>query len=110
MLPDSRRSTCQTGVIRFSDFAESAKILDGPKIKLDDVVNIEVTVLGFRVSQSKYAKNKSGKCLTIQIEVNGEHRVVFTGSDVLLDQMEQYGNRVPFVATIRKIDRYYTLS
>jgi len=29
---------------------------------------------------------------------------------VLIDQLEKYGNEIPFTATIKKIDRYYTLS
>jgi len=36
--------------------------------------------------------------------------VLFTGSDVLIEQMEKYGDQIPFAATIKKIDRYYTLS
>jgi hypothetical protein len=36
--------------------------------------------------------------------------VVFTGSSVLVEQMEKYGGKVPFVATIKRVDRYYTLS
>lgn len=40
---------------------------------------------------------------------DGQHRVIFTGSDVLIEQMEKYGAEVPF-ATIKKIYRYYTLS
>ena len=29
---------------------------------------------------------------------------------VLIDQIEKYATEIPFVAIIRKIDRYYTLS
>jgi len=39
-----------------------------------------------------------------------DRKVVFTGSDVLIEQMERYGEEIPFVATIKKVDRYYTLS
>lgn len=97
-------------MMRFSDFAEPSKILDGDKIRIDEIINIEVTVIGYRVAVSKYEKNKSGKCLTLQVEINGVRRVVFTGSDVLIGQLETYCDKIPFIATIKKIDRYYTLS
>jgi len=29
---------------------------------------------------------------------------------VLISQLEKYGGEIPFLATVRKIDRYYTLS
>lgn len=95
---------------RFSDFAEEQKPLDGDKIKVEQVLNIEVEIIGYRVTRSKYEKNKSGKCLQLQMEIDGAHRVLFTGSDVLIEQMEKYGEQVPFRTTVKKIDRYYTLS
>lgn len=95
---------------RFSDFAEAPKILDGNKIRIDDVLNRELVVTGYSVKDSKYSKNKSGKYLTLQVRIDNEKRVIFTGSDVLIEQMEQYGDKMPFLATIKKIDRYYTLS
>lgn len=92
---------------RFSDFADAPRVLDGDKIRIDEVLNRELTVLGFRVAKGKH---KTDRCLTLQIEIDGGRRVVFTGSEVLISQMEQYGARCPFVATIRKINTYYTLS
>jgi hypothetical protein len=95
---------------RFSDFAKSPNILDGAKIKLDEVINREIVVLGFRITDSKYGKNKSGKCLMLQIEIDGERKVIFTGSDVLIEQMERYGEEVPFASVLKKVDKFYTLS
>ena len=42
--------------------------------------------------------------------LTGQKRVVFTGSDVIIDQMEKYQEEIPFVSTIKKINRYYTLT
>ena len=95
---------------RFGDFSDAPRVLDGDKVRLDDLINCEVTVIGYRVTESKFGKNKSGKCLTLQIEMHGEHKVVFTGSDVLLGQIEKYGSEIPFIAVIKKVDRFYTLS
>lgn len=86
--------------------------MEGAKVKLDSILNVEISITGYRIQMSKYnGKNKSGKCLTVQFETDdGECKVFFTGSDVLIGQMEKYGHEVPFVTTVKKIDRYYTLS
>jgi hypothetical protein len=36
--------------------------------------------------------------------------IAFTGSDILIDQMLKYESEIPFIAIIKKINRYYTLS
>jgi hypothetical protein len=79
-------------------------------MRLDDVVDHEITVTGCNIRQSKYSKNVSGKYLTLQFQIDGQTRVTFTGSDVLIGQMERYEQEIPFVATIKRINRYYTLS
>ena len=63
--------------------------LTGEKIKIAKILNKEIVITGFKIDQSKYPKNKSGQCLCLQLEADGEQRVVFTGSDVLIGIMEQ---------------------
>ena len=95
---------------QFSDFAKDT-VLDGEKMRIDDVVNKPITVTNYAIKNSKYPKNKTGRYLTLQIECNeGKKYVIFTGSDVLIDQMEKYGEEIPFETVIRKINRYYSLS
>jgi len=94
---------------RFSDFAKEEAPLDGAKIKIDDVINKDVCVLGYRITKSKYSSN-SPRCLMLQVELGGCRYVIFTGSSVLIDQIEKYGSELPFLAIIRKIDRYYTFT
>jgi hypothetical protein len=94
---------------RFSDFADE-DVLDGDKIKIADVLNNEITVVNYAIRDSRYSKNKSGKYLILQIEQESERHVIFTGSDVLIEQIEKYGNKIPFKATIRKVKRYYTFT
>lgn len=36
--------------------------------------------------------------------------IIFTGSDVLIEQLEKYRHEIPFKTVIKKINRYYTLS
>jgi len=95
---------------RFSDFATESPPLDGDKIKLDSILNQEIEIVGCRFGSTKYSKNKTGKYLTLQILINKTKRVVFTGSDVLIRQVEKYESEIPFATTIVKVNRYYTLS
>ena len=95
---------------RFSDFATEPPVLDGDKVKLDTILNREIEIVGYRINDSNYSKNKSGKYLTLQIRIGREVKIVFTGSDVLIKQVEKYGDEIPFSATIKKINRYYTFS
>ncbi len=96
---------------RFSDFANEEGQLEGGKVKLDDLLNKEVILSSFRLADSKFSRNKSGKYATVQFKYDETSRphVFFTGSDVLIEQFEKYKTELPFVARIKKIDRYYTL-
>lgn len=95
----------------FSDFSEESLPLEGDKVRLDDILNQEIVITGHTIKKSKYSKNSSGKYLTIQFRVGeSDHKVLFTGSDVLIDQLEKYQHNIPFTTTIRKINRYYTLT
>lgn len=95
---------------RFSDFAEEASPMDGTKLKIEDVINKEILVINCKIRESKYSKTNSPKCLMLQFEMNGNRYVLFTGSSVLIEQMEKYKEEIPFLTTIKKVDRYYTFS
>lgn len=93
---------------RFSDFAEE-QTLDGDKVKLDDVLNKEIVVTGYVVTKSKY-KSSGDMCLKLQFEVDGAMYILFTGSNVLINQIERYHDEIPFITTIKKVDKFYTFS
>jgi len=44
------------------------------------------------------------------VEKEGEKFVAFTGSVVLADQIKKYQKEIPFLTTIRKINKYYSLT
>lgn len=94
---------------RFSDFAEEPRALEGEKTPIDSILNKEITVTGYKIGKTKYSRGGRDQCLTLEIELDGAKHVVFTGSGVLIDQMEKYGCQVPFVAEIVKINKYYRL-
>ncbi|MEA3338623.1 MAG: hypothetical protein U9R15_01525 [Chloroflexota bacterium] len=92
---------------RFSDFAEEENPLEGEKKKLDEIVNMEILVTGFKIGKSKY---KDRDYLTLQFE-NGDGKcIVFTGSGVLIKQTQKYEDMMPFYTTIKKVNSYYTLT
>ena len=92
---------------KFSDFAKEHVPLDGEKLKIEEVLNREITVLAFRIKPSKY---KTEICLTIQFLLTGVKYVTFTGSNVLAEQARMYQAEMPFVSTIKKIDKYFTFT
>lgn len=93
---------------RFLDFAKELKPLDGDKKKIEEILNHEILITDFRVKDSK--KQKDSLYVTIQFNIDDVNHIVFTGSNVLIDQLEKYKDHLPFYTTIKKIDRYYTFS
>ena len=95
---------------RFSDFAEEDRPLDGNKLKIDDILNREIEITAYRISESKFTDRKHGKCLSVQFNIEGTVRIFFTGSEILVRQIEKYKEHIPFLATVRKYHKYYTLT
>jgi hypothetical protein len=92
---------------RFGDFAEE-EAFDGDKIRLDEILNKEVLVIGFKIGDSH--QKKGTQYLTIHFELDSEKHVTFTGSVVLMDQLKKYESHLPFLTVIKKINRHYTFS
>jgi len=95
---------------RFTDFSKEQKVLDGDKVKLDLILNQEIKITGYSIKKSKYSKNESGDYLTVQFEMNDNKQIFFTGSEILIEQFNKYGDEIPFIAIVKKINRYYTLT
>ena len=95
---------------KFSEFSKEEKGLDGDKEKIDSILNKEIVVTGFKVRNSKFSKNKSGKYLNLQFKIDDKTFICFTGSDVLIEQIIKYENEIPFRTEIKKINRYYTFT
>lgn len=77
---------------------------NGKKIEIDDILNTEISVHGFKIEDSK--KKQGTKYLTLQIEIELIKRVVFTGSKNLMDLISQVPkDKFPFKTTIKKNDK-----
>ena len=92
---------------RFGDFAGEKGPLDGEKKKLSEILDKEILVLAFRVGKSKF---KDKNYVTIQFENSGSRYVVFTGSEVLTEQLKRHQEQLPFYTTIVKRFNYFALT
>lgn len=89
---------------QFKDFGikPALQSLVGDKIKIDRIINREITVYDFRIEDSKYG-NGNSKCLYLQIGIAETKHVVFTGSTVLIQLIEQVPKtEFPFTTIIVK--------
>lgn len=92
---------------KFSDFATEDGKLDGEKVKLKDIFGKEILVTGHSVHKSKF---KDESYLTLQFKFENKTCVLFTGSCVLIDQVEKYTNKIPFLTIIRDFGKYYAFT
>ncbi len=94
----------------FKEFGIKPQIqgLIGEKIQIFKILNKEITITDFKIEDSKYKDKGSGKCLHLQIELNGNKHIVFTGSSVLMNTITQIPkDSFPFKSTIiKENDRY----
>ncbi len=91
---------------KFSDFKITTKLQNfvGDKIKVSRVLNKEIEIIDYRIEPSKFEGNR----LFMQITIDGEKRVVFTGSKFLQQMIEEVPkNKFPFTATIIEDNERY---
>ena len=94
---------------KFQDFAikPRATAFVGDKIKVKNLFDQPIKVLAFKVEPS--IKKPGTDYLTVQIEKAGDKRVFFSGSKVLIDQIQQVANEnFPFETVIKGDNDRYT--
>lgn len=80
------------------------KHLVGDKVHINQILNVAISVHDFKIEPSKYKEGK--ECLHLQIEKSGNKRVVFIGSQNLINQIKEVPiDKFPFETTI-KLDGY----
>lgn len=73
----------------------------GDKIKVDRILNSEISVIAYKIDDSKVKPGT--KLLTLQIERNGTKNILFTGSTILMQMIEKVPkDKFPFATTIVK--------
>jgi hypothetical protein len=82
----------------------------GDKIKITRILNKEITVYEYKIDNSKFDKG-NGKCLVLQIAVGDTRHIVFTGSTVLMETIQQVSKSdFPFKTTIVKDNERFEFS
>lgn len=101
-------------MLKFSEFAsDDEKPIEGEKVRIEAILNKPVILTAFKVRPSRYKKDNCDRCATVQFYEEGSPSrlgVFFTGSNVIIGMLEKYGDKMPFETTIKKIDKYYTLT
>ena len=108
MTIDDINKLCAEDCPKFSNFARDKLPLPGRKRRLDEILNKNILVTDYRLNKSK--KHVGAECLQLQFLVDNEVCIAFTGSVVLINQIESVKENIPFTATIVKIDKYYSFS
>ncbi len=91
----------------FSDFADTQPQFEGEKKKIQEILNKEILIIGFRIGKSKY---KGKKYLTLHFKLDGEKYIVFTGSKPLMDCAQEGENEMPYYTTIIQRGEYYIMT
>ena len=82
--------------------------MTGDKIRISDILGKEIEVIGYKITDSK--QKLGTEMLTLQFKLDGEERILFTGSNVLIDQIKEYGHEIPFLTKIQQVNRFYTFT
>lgn len=93
----------------FKSFGIKSEVssLQGDKIKIMKVLNQEIIIEKYTIKDSKY-KEKTEKCLSLQIRKNNVQNVIFTGSSVLMSMIKQVPeDAFPFTTTIVQTNEYF---
>lgn len=93
---------------KFSEIARDKLPMPGRKVRIDDILNKDIEIVDFRVRKS--TKRENTECLQLQFVYNNEVCILFTGSVVLLDQIQSVKEEFPVDTKIVKIDKYYAFS
>lgn len=91
---------------QFSDFniVAASDSFTGDKIKIERILNIPITLVAFRIKDSKF----NGNCLWLQIKKGETEHVVFTGSATLIEMIQKVEHAdFPFSTTIVKKDERF---
>lgn len=76
----------------------------GDKISINRVLNKPILIHEYKIEPSKY----KDQCLHLQIEVDGEKRVLFLGAKILIEAIQKIPTeKFPVETTIIKDNNYY---
>lgn len=98
---------------QFKDFGitTSIKSFVGDKIKIERVLNREVTIYAWKIEKSKLEKIGAENCLYLQIGIGDTKYVIFTSGKYLMEAVKQIPeNDFPFNTTIIRVVDHFEFS
>lgn len=108
MTIDEIKNLDVDGLDSFAKLAQDKLPMPGTKKRLEEILNKKIVLLDFRITKSN--KRENSECLQIQFLDDGDVHVLFTGSGVLIDQIQSIKDKLPLKTTVVKIDKYYSFS
>ncbi len=87
---------------RFADISDGDDFgaIAGRKMKINDILGRDIIITGFQTAPSR--KKADAQCVTIQFLMDGELRIVWTGSLVLQRLLKKYADKIPFQTRIQR--------
>lgn len=90
------KPVCFADVSDGNDFGAIA----GRKARINDVLGRNIVITGFQTAPSR--KKADARCITIQFLMDGDLRIIWTGSVVLQRLLEKYAEQMPFQTRIQR--------
>lgn len=97
-----------TEIKRFSDLLPSGEVLEGEKIKMNDLLEKEVIIYAFKTIPDQF--HPDGTVTLIQLDMNGKRYVTFTRSGVLLKQLDSVRQQLPLRGQIVRRGKYFSFA
>lgn len=98
---------------KFSELGVNIKVnkFVGEKIRLKNILNVEIVVHDFKIEPSKYPEKGSENCLHLQISMGGKKYVAFSIAKVLMETCQQLPkDAFPFTTKIINTNEVYEFS
>ncbi len=93
---------------RFSDLPASKREIWAEKVKISDVIGVEIVITGFSVIPSKYGHDQ--EAIRIEFTKDESKHICYSSSALLRRQLESTADELPYVATIVEKNHWLTLS
>lgn len=93
---------------RFSELPPEKREVWAEKVKISDVIGVEIVVTGFTIITSKYGKGE--EATRIEFTKDGSKHICYTSSALLRRQLEAAADEFPFIATIVEKNHWLTLT
>ena len=93
------------------NISQAGNHFTGNKVNIHEILNEVIEVHDYKIVPSKLPTKEGTRCMHLQIARQGTKHVIFTGSEILMSQIEQVPkDKIPFTATIKKKERMFYFS